>query len=50
MGGYAFSSTKGSRKVAKILEEMKFALNRPWRYNLHFVIVEIKGNKGGGTK
>lgn len=42
---YAFSNSKGGEEATQILEEMKFPLDKPWKYDPFFMIVVTKGNK-----
>lgn len=44
LGGCAFSNHKGAMEATKILKEMDFPLDKPWKYNPHYVISKLKGN------
>lgn len=46
---YAFMNNKGSKQVAHILEEMKFPLDRSWKYSPNYVMSQPKQNDILGT-
>jgi hypothetical protein len=48
LGGYAFGNHKGAREVANILQEMNLPLDKPWKYDPHFIISKLKGNANPG--
>jgi len=42
--GYAFENYKGVGEEVKILKEISFLLDKPWKYGPHLIISKIKGN------
>lgn len=47
-GGYAFTSPRGGREAAPILEAMKLPWDRPWKYDPYFTMPATRGNKTTG--
>jgi hypothetical protein len=45
MGGNAINEKRGLKEAMEILKKLDFPIDRPWRYDPHFMIGIEKGRK-----